>query len=132
MTDTSISTATIAQMLAQRQAALGASDQAIAEAMGYPNGAVTALLKDGRMKLPINKAHAFAHALDIEPGLVMRAALREMDPSALAAIERCLGPLHLSPGEARLITRLRQSSQGRDIAPVMFEKDSIVALVLAA
>lgn len=133
MTDTSITaTTTIAQMLALRQAALGAGDHTIAEALGYPSGTVVTLIKEGRMRLPINKAKPFADALDIEPGLVMRAILREMDPSVLKAIEQCLSPLALSQGEARLINRLRQSSQGRDITPVMFEKDAIVALVLAA
>ena len=78
---------------------------------------------------------AFTAGLDLkELGVKGLGAANAEEPAAnpVKAIEQCLSPLALSPCEARLINRLRQSSQGRDITPVMFEKDAIVALVLAA
>lgn len=132
MTDmTTLADATISQLLTVRQAALDVSDRVIAEALGYTDAAVVTLIKAGTMRLPVNKATVFANALDLDTGVVMRALLRAVDPSLLHAVERCLAPLSLSPGEARLIHRLRSAAQGRDITPVMFEKDAIVALVLA-
>lgn len=132
MTDASrLSNATIPQLLALRQAELNLSFEDVAEALGYASGSTISMLKMGTMRLPINKVQAFANVLDLDAGLVMRALLRSIDPLMLQAVEQCLAPLSLTPGEARLITRLRSAAQGRDIAPVMFEKDAIVALVLA-
>lgn len=132
MTDASrLTHATIPQLLALRQAELNLSFEDIAEALGYANGTTISMLKMGTMRLPMNKVQEFAKVLELDAGLVMRALLHSIDPLMLQAVEECLAPLALTPGEARLINRLRSAAQGRDIAPVMFEKDAILALVLA-
>lgn len=123
--------ATIPQLLALRQADLNLSFEDIADALGYPNATAVSMLETGTLRLPINKVQEFANVLELDSGLVMRALLRSIDPLMLQAVEECLAPLALTPGEARLINRLRSAAHGKDIAPVMFEKDAIVALVLA-
>lgn len=118
---------TIPEMLSTRQKALGATDAAIASALGYTSETVVQMLKDGRMRLPLNKAQDFARALDLDA----RDVLRAIDPQVVAIVEQCFGPLMLSPAEGRLISALRHAAQGRDLAPIVFEKDAFIALVVA-
>lgn len=121
---------TIAALIARAQKALDLSDQQIAHALDYKNPAVVQMIKGGQMRLPLNKAAPLAKALEMEPGEVMRTLLGEHTPEMLEAIEECMGPLTLSPGEKRLITTLRKSAQGREPTPIFVDGASIIAVVV--
>lgn len=122
---------TIAQLLTEHQTRLGASDAVIANALGFERPNSIALIKSGAMRLPVTHVKPLATAFGLDASEVLRTLLRDTDPALLEGIEACMGPMVLTPGEQRLIQRLRQGAQGRDITPVMFERDAIVALVLA-
>ncbi|PZO19966.1 MAG: hypothetical protein DCF26_04465 [Burkholderiales bacterium] len=119
-------------MITLQQEGLGLSDSAIADALGYANPRVIEMIKSGLMKLPMNKAAALANALKVEPGEVMHLLLTETSPGMLTAIEECMGPLCLSPGERRLLMALRKSSGGRESAPIFFDGAPIVAVIVGS
>lgn len=120
---------TLVTLIAGRQQSLQLEDQAIADALGC-DAAVIRMIKAGRTRLPINKVSALASVLDVEAGEMMRLLLSEIDPVMLESIENCVGPLGLSPGEKRLLTTLRNSAKGRDVAPIFFEGAPIVAVIV--
>jgi len=123
---------TINDMITQQQAVLGLSDEAITDALGYEHPGVLQKIKAGLMRLPMNKAAALARALAMEPGDVMHLLLTETAPEMLHAIEECMGPLSLSPGEKRLLMALRKSANGRETAPIFFEGAPIVAVIVGS
>lgn len=121
---------TMKQQIAVSQERLELSDDQLAAALGYESGNVVACIKKGLMNFPVGKVPELARALELEPGRLMKMALEEMAPSVLAAVEACLGPLQLTPGEVRLITTLREESKGKGVAPVMYKSDSLVAVLV--
>lgn len=121
---------TVSQQIAISQERLGFSDDQLAAALGYKSGNIVACIKKGLMRFPVNKVPELANALELDAGQLMRMALKEMDPSVLAAVEACLVPLQLTPGEVRLITALREESKGKGVVPIMYKADSLVAVLL--
>ena len=121
---------TVTQQIAITQERLGLSDDQLAAALGYESGNVVTCIKKGLMRLPVGKVPELARALNLDQGQLMRMVLKELDPTALAAIETCLGPLHLTPGEAQLITTLRQESKGKGIDPILHKTESLVAALV--
>ncbi|ART59530.1 hypothetical protein CBP36_12410 [Acidovorax carolinensis] len=115
-----------------RQSALGLSDSTIATALGYGNPKVVQLIKDGAMRLPLNRAQQFADVLQLPPGDVMRQMLREIDPSVLEAVEICMAPsMVLTEPEQQLIHAMRKAAPGRETRPIMVDRDAFVALIVA-
>ena len=123
--------ATVAELIETAQQGLTLSDTHIAEALGYDHPVLTALLKQGKMRLPISKVPLLAEVLEIKPAQLLQMVLRETAPDMLEAVEACYGPMLLSDAEVRLIRQIRQSAAGRDTGLVMFDKEAMVALVVA-
>lgn len=121
---------TLKDMITLQQEGLGLSDSAIADALGYANPRVIEMIKNGLMKLPMNKVATLANVLEVEPGEVMHLLLAETSPEMLNAIEVCMGPLCLSPSEKRLLMALRKSAGGRETAPIFFDGAPIVAVIV--
>ncbi len=121
---------TVSQLITISQERLGLSDDQLAAALGYESGNVVVCIKKGLMRLPAGRVPELAQALELDPGQLMRMVLKELDPTTLAAIETCLGPLHLTPSEAQLITTLRQDSKGKGIAPILHRADSLVVSLM--
>ena len=124
--------ATIAELIVSAQHGLELSDAHIADALGYDQANVVALIKQGRIRLPIAKVPQLAEVLQLHPSKLLQMALREISPEMLQAIEACYGPMVLSDAELRLIRSIRQAAGGRDTGLVMFDKDALVAMVVAA
>jgi hypothetical protein len=123
---------TLMDMITLQQEGLGLNDSAIADALGYANPRVIEMFKNGLMKLPMNKVATLANVLEVEPGEVMHLLLAETSPEMLNAIEECMGPLCLSPGEKRLLMALRKSAGGRESVPIFFEGAPIVAVIVGS
>ena len=122
---------TVNQLIIISQERLGLNDDQLAAALGYESGNVVACIKKGLMRLPASRVPEMAQALELDHGQLMRMLLKELDPTTLAAIETCLGPLHLTPGEAQLITTLRKESKGKGIAaPILHKTESLVAALV--
>lgn len=123
---------TVAEWIKAAQDGLELSDAHIAQALGYEKPHVVANIKHGRIRLPITKVPQIAEVLQIEPARLLQMLLRETSPELLDAIETCYGPLLLTDAEARLIRSIRQAAGGRDTALMMFDKEAVVAMVVAA
>lgn len=121
----------IGHLLTVRQGVLGVTDEKIAEALGYEDERTVAMIKSGRLRLPLSKVKAFANVLELDPGQVLAELLRTTDPAILDAIESCLGPLYVTPDELRVIGELRRAADGRVLSPMILERDSVVALLVA-
>lgn len=122
-----------AAIVAERQAALGLADDALAAAMEYENGKVVALIKSGAIKVPVNKVAALASALQIDGFNFLRAVMSESAPDIWQAIEGIAAPLGaLHPTEISLIRHLRRLRGDQHIKPIAFDCKGVVALVLEA
>lgn len=123
-------TTLIGQMEAQ-QALLGLSDQELCAALGFERGIALALIKQGAMKLPLNKIPALAGALQLDAAELFTLALRESDPVLSQIVEDLFRPLHMSATEVNLIKHLRELSGGRQGAPIVLDGRSVIAVVAA-
>lgn len=123
---------TIKDLIALQQEGLSLSDEALAEALGYEHPRVIQMIKAGKVRLPMNMAATLARVLEVEPGDVMYLLLMETSPDMLHAIEECMGPLSLSPGEKRLLLAMRKSAGGRESAPIFFDGAPIVAVIVGS
>ena len=122
---------TVAQLIDRQQSALGLDDDQVARAMGYDRGLVVRQFREGTMRVPVNKVEALAGALDLDPAIVFRCAVREQSPELMQVIDRVLGPVDLSLTERTLITHIRKVSAGRDSKPIIFDGAAVIALVSA-
>ena len=120
----------IAQLEAQ-QAALGLSNQELSAAVGFERQTALSLIQQGTMKLPLNKVPAFAAALELDPADLLRAAIRESDPTLGKLIEEVFNPLRLTATEMNLIKHVRELCGDRQGAPIVFDGKTVIALVAA-
>lgn len=122
--------ASVMCQLEAQQAALGLTDQELSTAVGFERQIALTLIKQGSMKLPLNKVPAFAAALELDPADLLRAALRESDPTLGQLIEEVFNPMRLTATEVTLIKHLRELSGDVEVAPIVFSK-GVIALVAA-
>lgn len=119
---------TVMSQLEDQQAALGLSDEELSTAVGFDRQIALTLIKQGVMKLPLNKVPAFAAALALDPADLLRAAIRESDPALGQLIEEVFNPMRLIATEVTLIKHLRELSGDAAVAPIVFNK-GVIALV---
>lgn len=122
--------ASVMCQLEAQQAALGLTDQELSTAVGFERKIALTLIKQGSMKLPLNKVPAFAAALELDPSDLLRAALRESDPTLGQLIEEVFNPMRLTATEVNLVKHLRDLSGDTAVAPIVFSK-GVIALVAA-
>ena len=125
------SSLTVISQLEAQQAALGLSDQALCEAVGFERIIALTLIKRGTMRLPLSRVPAFAAALEIDPVELMRAVLQESEPALGKVIEEVFNPLRLTATEANLIKHLREQHGDRKVTPMVFDGKGVIALVAA-
>jgi hypothetical protein len=114
----------------ERQAALGLSDQELCAAVGFDREIVWTLIRTGSMKLPLNKVPAFAKALALEPGPLLRTAMDESSPGLMQLIRDVFDPLDLTDSEQRLIKHLRHLAGGKPTGPLVLDGKGVIALVV--
>lgn len=119
------------QWLSEQQSRARVTDQELATALGYESTKVIEMFRTGQMRVPLNKVPPLASALNIEPGVLMRRLLADVDPDLLDAIEHCLGAICLSNGERKLIEAIRKANRGAEPVPIMFDRDAIITLVVS-
>jgi hypothetical protein len=122
-------TITLGELIERRQHALGLSDEQVARALGYDRGVVVVLMKQGSLKLPINKVELLAEVLTVDGSEMLRCTLSEQIPELMQVIDRTLGPFALSPAERALITHVRRISAGREAKPVVIDGNAVIALL---
>lgn len=99
----------------------------IAEMVGFENPNIISMLKEGHMKVPLNRIGALATVLGIDPSHFMRMVLEEYMPETWEAVERALGRMILSAEEEHLIRVFRemQVDDGVPAATLPLETNSI-------
>ena len=120
---------TLASLITSRQSELGFTDAELAQAVGYDDDRVICLIRQGRMRLPINKVTQLATALAVEPKLVLQFAMRDSAPGLLDVIEAVLNPLRLSGSEERLIKHCRKLAHDREVSPIVIDGKGVIALI---
>lgn len=126
-----LDTGPLAEVIRDRQLALGKSDEELSHDIGFATGTVIALIKCGTMKMPVSKIPALARALGVDAKALLTMALTEQSPELLAAIREVYYPLELSATEVRLIEHCRRLGAGGDTQPIVFSGRTVVALVAA-
>ena len=126
---TNARTSTLASLIKERQACLHVSDRDLATALGYDNEPVVELIKQGRMRLPINKVKRLADALALDPRPILRAVMAESAPGLLDVVEDVLDPLRLTDDEERLIKLCRRMGNGREVNVKLINGKDVVALI---
>jgi hypothetical protein len=116
-------------LIETRQNELQIDDVELAEALGYTHPGVISMIKQGKMKLPINKVASLASALDIEAANVLRLLMSDTSPGLLKEIEAILDPLRLTTTEANLIRHCRELGRGRTGSPIVIDGRTVVALI---
>lgn len=123
-----MNTKTTLTLIAARQAALGISDAELASSVGYSEKAIE-MMKSGGLNVPINKVASFAAALQVPYFDLLRTVLGEQAPELWKIISELapLGELHST--EVNLLKHLRQIRGAREVAPVVFDGKTVIALV---
>ena len=116
-------------LIEARQSELQIDDVDLARALGYKDPCVMAMIKERKMKLPINKVAILASTLDIEGAHVLRLLMSETSPGLLEEIEAILNPLCLTKTETNLIRHCRELSQGRTGSPIVIDGRTVIALI---
>lgn len=121
---------TLASLIQSRQAELGLNDDTLAAVAGYSSGKVVEMIKRGAMRLPVNKAVAFADALQLDRKHFFSVALNESAPDLMDVIKEIFPSFDLSTAESNLIRHVRELSKGRAGAPIVFDGAGVIALVV--
>lgn len=111
-------TLTVARYLEQQLALCDKTQKDIAAACGYANPNIITMFKTGKTKVPLVGIEALAGALGVDPGFLLRLAMKEYMPEAWTALESILGGGRLvTKDEVALIQIMRFASAGRPIDP---------------
>ncbi len=84
---------TFAEHLAKLVERSPKTQREIALECGYPRPNLITMFKQGLTKVPIEAVPKLAKALDEDPAILLRMAMREYMPAALMTIEEYLGRL---------------------------------------
>jgi hypothetical protein len=121
----------ITTLIIRRQAELGKTDEQVAQEVGFDRLTTFVMIKQGTIKLPVQKIAQFASALSIEPAHLLRQLLAEAMPGVLAAVDSMLCPMSLTANEVKLIQTFRHLTNGKDVTPVVVDGNAVVALMVA-
>ena len=106
---------TVAEYLAKMIEISEKTQKQIANEVGYTKPNVISMMKQGLIKVPVDKAPAIARALNVDPAYFLGLVLREYMPGAWAAMEQHLGGV-LSENEQRLLDVYREQCATGEIA----------------
>jgi hypothetical protein len=121
----------IIDLIARRQVELSKTDEQVARELSFDRVTVFTMIKQGTVKLPVQKVEALASALSIEPTHLLRQLLAEEMPDVLAAVDSLLCPMPLTQNEVKLIQTFRHLANGKDVTPVVVDGNAVVALIVA-
>src|SRR5688572_15045994 len=94
---------TVAEFIARRIRESDKSQKEIAQECGRPKPNVITMLKQGRMKLPLEKVGTLAAVLDVNPIYLLWLTMREYAPATLESIEGAIHGVMLSAHEKLII-----------------------------
>lgn len=95
------------------QATLGKTQKQIAKEVGYDHPNMISMMRNGHVKVPIDKVPALARALNMDPAFLMRLALQQYWPKSAVAIAQGFGTL-LTRNEAKILDIIRSATNNSD------------------
>jgi hypothetical protein len=119
----------VASLVARFQETTGATDDQVAGAIGYESGRVIAMVKDGRMRLPLNKVQ-MAEAIGVDAPRLLRSVLSEGSPELLSVLDAVLPATTWDSTDAKLMETLRKLRRDREWDPIVFDGQAVVALMV--
>lgn len=122
---------TLTELLKECQAELHKTDEQLAKEIGFTSSNVFTLIKEGKLKFPIDRVQALAKAINCPAPDLLRTILQDNMPDVLAAIEKIWKPGDLTANEQKLIESYRYLAKGRDVVPLVMDGQSVIALVTA-
>lgn len=88
----------------------------VAEALGYESGKIIRLVREGKMRLPLEQIPLLADAIGASRKSLMDTAIREYFPDAVRALIMAYGH-DLTENEMAIIQLIREASGGSDPSP---------------
>lgn len=104
----------VAEFIEERLAAVGKTQRQVADEVGFDHPNVLSMIKQGKMKAPLNRIGPLARALEVDPRFLLRFAFSEYLPDTLDAVEDVFGAPLLTHHEIDLIRGLRLHFKGHD------------------
>lgn len=89
------------------------------------------MFKNGQTKLPINRIHLLAKALEIEPAYLLRIAMMEYMPEEWECIEDILQSSLLTANELEMLRAFRESTGDSNACAVVIDSRTAIAVVIA-
>lgn len=102
----------------------------LAERLNYAKPNVIAMMRNGSMKVPLNKIPAIAKALRIDQIALLQYALTAYMPELWETLKEVLNDRLMTRNEAAVLELLRQATDGRDVDLV--SNDQFVILLQTA
>lgn len=101
----------------------------IAKEIGYDNPNVLSMMKHGETKVPLEKIPAFAKALNVDPGNLLRLGLEQYWPGLRDVIKNVFGHI-ASENELALLKPVRVAFRDADPAFSETEIEAAVAVLI--
>lgn len=131
MTDTTITSITIADFIADRLAESDKTQREIAAECGFETPNIITMFKKGSTKVPLNRIGVLAKSLDADPAHMLRLAMREYMPDTWESIEDTLHSTLLTANELKLVRAYREATGNADPEALVINRDSVIAVVAA-
>lgn len=122
---------TIANFIADCLAESDKTQREIAEECGFEKPNIITMLKNGSTKVPINRIGPLAKAIGADPAHLLRLAMHEYFPDTWEAVENIMQSTVLTANELELVRSYRETTGDNDAAPVVINRDAVIAIVAA-
>lgn len=103
----------VSDFIIKRQKELELPNTDLANALGYDNQNVIAMIRKGRVRVPLHQIMSLASVLQVDSIWFFKLVMSEYKPEALEAIEQCFGSL-VTQNERRLLEVWRANTDGND------------------
>jgi hypothetical protein len=105
----------VRELIATQTELLNIKNPELASALGYPNPSIVSMLKNGTMKLPMDKLGAAARTLKLDPIFLAQLWDAENGFNLIGFIESVRGQVALTENEHRMILAMRGVNRGMDV-----------------
>lgn len=122
---------TVADYIADRLAESGKTQREVAEECGFEKPNIITMFKNGSTKVPLNRIGPLAKAIGADPAHLLRLVMNEYFPDTWEAVENIMQSTVLTANELALIRNYREMTGDNDAAPVVINRDAVIAIVAA-
>lgn len=131
MTKNSPIRTTVADFIADRLAECDKTQREVAAECGFETPNIITMFKNGSTKVPLNRIGPLAKAIGADPAHLLRLAMNEYFPDTWEAVENIMQSTVLTANELTLVRSYREMTGDNDAAPVVINRDAVIAIVAA-